>query len=171
MANASRRALLCGVAALPVLTVPFVALAVDPHDAYRERLHVAHTEHQRARPIENVARHGSMESRAADLVHARLWHLADEVLNLPMPTTLSGLGVMGLAMAVIVEGCISRECQEEWRQAQLARAILAMTGEKLPVMWVGWGDDPGAIERDFAALDEPGTLPAWAMAEAARQCA
>ena len=167
MAISSRRAMLCGVAALPALNLPAMAGPADPHEAYRERLHAAHAEHALARPIDNVARYGSVEEVACTLVAQRLWGLADEVLALPVPTTLGGLGVVGLAMAVIYEGCVRANDKEEWRTAQLARAIITLTGEKLPVTWRCWGDASGDHERDCAAHEGLGVLPAWALAEAA----
>lgn len=46
------------------------------------------------------------------------------------------------------------------------RALLAVTGTALPPGFSGFGDEPDCSERDAALFDKPGSLPAWAVAEA-----
>lgn len=162
--------MLGSLAALPALTVPVLA-ATDPHVAYRERLHVAYGERRLSRPVMNVAYHGSLEDAAATLVLRRTWALCDEVLTLPTPTTLAGLGVVGLAGAINFEGMASLEggtkFEEDDRAIALIRAILSVTREPLPADWGGWGDEPDYFNIDSNYLNSGiGSLPAWALAKA-----
>ncbi len=41
-----------------------------------------------------------------------------------------------------------------------------MTGTELPPRFSGFGDEPDTSERDRALYAAPGSLPAWAIAEA-----
>ena len=170
--EASRRTLLGGLAALPALTVPVIA-ATDPHVAYRPQLHAAYAEKRLARPIASVAVDYSIEDQAATLVMRRTWKLCDEVLALPTPQTLCGLGVLGLAAAINLEGLASLQggvrFEDDDRAVAVARAILAITREPLPEGFEGWGDEPGYFERESAYLESGlGSLPAWAIKEAKR---
>lgn len=169
-AAASRRALLGSIAALPALTMPVLA-ATDPHVAYRRRLHEAYASLRLARPVANVANYKSLEDDAATLVIQRAFAVADEVLDLPHPKTLDGLGVMGLALAVQYQGMASLDdgaaFPDDDRMVGIARAILAIAKEPLPDDWGGWGDEPGHFDREVAFLESgKGSLPAWALAEA-----
>jgi hypothetical protein len=143
----------------------------DQHVFYRPWLHAAFAERRLARPAANEAAHGSVEDDAANLVIKFSYSLADEVLRLPAPSTLDGLGVVGLAMAIQCEGMASLEDGAEFpdddRLVAVARAILAVTREPLPADWGGWGNEPGYFDREVDYLESGiGTLPAWALAKA-----
>jgi len=101
-----RRAIVSSLAALPALSAPVLA-ATDPHVAYRQRLHTAFMERRLARPVANEAVHGSLEDDAAALAIRASQAIVDEVMDLPAPSTLDGLGMVGLALAIQCEGMAS----------------------------------------------------------------
>ncbi|MDR7038936.1 hypothetical protein J2X36_003708 [Methylobacterium sp. BE186] len=143
------------------------ASTADPHLAYRERILAAHAEHHDCRPIVNVADPFGIETKACDLVTSRMWDLADEVIRLPTPQSLEGLGVLALAQALLLEGTIDPQCEDDTkRHVSLVRAALSLTGARLPVGFTGFGDELRFKQRECAALNRVGRIPDWAMRQA-----
>ena len=135
----------------------------DPHVALRDAVIQAHAEAQAVRPIFETNDPDAPRYRSAFAVDMRMRALLKQVFALPAPRTPEGLAVVGLALAIEVEGLLSTRCVEnEEIIAAAARAILAATGTALPPAFLGFGDEPGFEAREAAVLAGPGRLPAWA---------
>lgn len=137
--------------------------APDPHVALRDAAILAHAEAKAVRPIFETNDPDAPRYRSAFAVDMRMRALLKQVFALPAPRTPEGLAVVGLALAIEVEGLLSTRCIEnEDILASAARAILSATGAALPSAFLGFGDEPGFAAREAAMLAGPGQLPAWA---------
>ncbi|KMO30728.1 hypothetical protein VQ02_27615 [Methylobacterium variabile] len=132
--------------------------ASDPHVACRHRLLTAYAWFVASRPIEGSSNPTSSAPKAARAVNRAKRHEVSRVLALPAPTTLDGLRVFGLALALSLEGT----SVEGDTDVAAARAILSATQESLPPGFIGFGDEPDYDDRDRAAWTGSGSLPAWA---------
>jgi hypothetical protein len=84
---------------------------------------------------------------------------------LPPPRTLDGLAVVALAATILWEVSHSDEALDRAAVA-LIRTVLALSGTDLPPRFSGFRDEDDTPERDRALYAAPGSLPAWAIAEA-----
>ncbi|MCJ2120670.1 hypothetical protein MKK65_29635 [Methylobacterium sp. J-001] len=166
MSASTRRAALGAILAAPLASVP--ATAALERTEYRTRLLIAYAEDRASRPIGIRARNGSIDEKAADLVQQRCWAIAKEVTALPPPNTIEGLALTALAAAILSEAD-DRDDPTVIAAAGLTRAVLAFTGTPLPIGFAGFGDEPDHRERDEAVHNAAGSLPAWAVEEAAKQ--
>ncbi|MFH6783573.1 MULTISPECIES: hypothetical protein [Methylobacterium] len=130
----------------------------DPHVAYRHRLLTAYAWFVASRPIEGSSNPSLSAHKAAQAVNRAKRHEVARVLALPVPATLDGLRVFGLALALSLEGT----SVEGDTDVAAARAILSATQEGLPPGFIGFGDEPDYDDRDRAAWTGTGSLPAWA---------
>lgn len=164
----SRRSVVAGSVAaavpLPAIAATQAQEATEYAD-YRDRLLAAYAEDRACRSIDGEALINSLEDVACTLVVRRCWDLAEEVATLPPPRTLEGLGVIALASTILWEVSHPDEKREK-AAVSLIRSILAMTGTELPPRFSGFGDEPDMGARDRALYTAPGSLPAWAIAEA-----
>lgn len=164
----SRRTIMAASVAAAVPLPSFAAAHTQEpteYADYRDRLLAAYAEDRACRSIDGEARVGSLEDVACTLVVRRCWAIADEIGALPPPRTLDGLAVVALAATILWE--VSHpDTMSERAAVALIRSILAMTGTELPPRFSGFGDEPDAAERDAVLYTAPGTLPAWAIAEA-----
>lgn len=133
---------------------------------YRARLLAAYEEDRLRRPISGRVAGGDIEEEAAHLVGLRLWQTAREVLALPPPTTIDGLGLTALAAMVLTEADYTNNDPTITAAVGLTRAVLAFTGTPFPDGFVGFGDEPDHEERDAAIYSAPGSVPAWAIEQA-----
>jgi len=114
----------------------------DPHIPLRDCLITAHAAAMAVRPVFEDEHPDSPVYKAALAVDNRMWALIAEMLALPAPNTLEGLGAIGLALAFRVEGALaSKTWENEEMMAAAARAILAVTGTALPQSFTGFGDE------------------------------
>ncbi|MCJ2084630.1 hypothetical protein MKK88_01285 [Methylobacterium sp. E-005] len=157
----------------PSRSLPAAPMAAAPFERteYRDRLLTAYEEDRLRRPIGWKVDAGPVEERAASLVGARLWTTAREVLALPPPATIDGLSLAALAAAVLTEADYTSDDPTITAAISLTRAVLAFTGTPLPSGFVGFGDEPDHEERDAALYAAPGSLPAWAIAQAQAELA
>ncbi|WP_267361489.1 MULTISPECIES: hypothetical protein [unclassified Methylobacterium] len=120
----------------------------DPHISLRDRLIAAHAAAMAVRPVFEDEHPDSPSYKAALAVDNGMWALIAEVLALPAPSTLQGLGVVGLALAFQVEGALAgMPWENEDKIALAARAILAVTGTVLPPAFTGFGDEAQLCAR------------------------
>ena len=164
----TRRTIVAGtmVAAMP-LPVAASVLTQSPTEyaEHRDRLLAAYAEDRACRSIDGNARINSLEETACTLVVRRCWALADEIAHLPPPRTLDGLAVIALAATILWE-VLHPDTMHERAAVALIRSVLAMTGTDLPPRFSGFGDEPDVKERDLALYNAPGSIPAWAIAQA-----
>ncbi|MCJ2132913.1 hypothetical protein MKK69_02335 [Methylobacterium sp. J-026] len=114
----------------------------DPHVTLRDRLIAAHAAAMAVRPVFEDEHPDNPAYKAALIVDNAMWALIAEVLALPAPSTLEGLGVIGLALALQVEGALAgKPWENEDKIAAAARAILAVTGTALPSAFTGFGNE------------------------------
>ncbi|SFV06183.1 hypothetical protein SAMN02799631_04368 [Methylobacterium sp. 174MFSha1.1] len=130
----------------------------DPHVACRRRLLTAYAWFVASRPIEGGSNPSLSAHKAAQAVNSAKRREVARVLALQTPTTLDGLRVFGLALAMSLEGT----SVEGDTDVAAARAILSATRETLPLGFIGFGDEPDHGDRDRAAWTGIGSLPAWA---------
>lgn len=155
------------VALSPTRSLPVAPRPLPVERAeYRARLLAAYEEDRLRRPISNRAKGGDLEEDAAQLVGRRLWQTAREVLALPPPTTVDGLGLTALAAMVLTEADYTNDDPTITAAVGLTRAVLAFTSTPFPDGFVGFGDEPDHEERDAAVYSAPGSLPAWAIEQA-----
>ena len=165
----SRRTIVAGTVAAAV-PLPALANSHQPERAeYRTRLMTAYAEDRARRPISDTAEFGSIEERAAELVGRRLWATAREVLALPPPSTIDGLALTALAASILTEADFHDNDPTTTAAVGLTRAVLALTGTPLLDGFVGFGDETDHEERDAALFAAPGSLPAWAIAQATKE--
>lgn len=168
LAGQTRRTVMTGSVATAVPLPAMAAARIQrptEYAEYRDRLLAAYAEDRACRSIEGEALINSLEDVASTLVMRRCWALAEEVTALPVPRTIDGLAVIALAATILWEVAHPDEMRERSAVA-LIRSILAMTGTDLPPRFSGFGDEPDVKERDHALYATPGSLPAWAVAEA-----
>ncbi|SFL42225.1 hypothetical protein [Methylobacterium pseudosasicola] len=128
----------------------------DPHVPFGPALIGAHAAAMSVRWVFEVEDPEAEPYKAALAVDNVLRRLLAEVLALPVPCTMAGLAVVGLAAAFEVEGALSHRCLEnEDKLATTARAILSLTRTKLPASFLGFGDDPDFEAREQAILTPP----------------
>lgn len=158
------------VALAPTRSLPPAPKALPTERAeYRARLLAAYAEDRASRPINSKAEYRSIEDEASSLVIRRCSALAREVVALPPPATVEGLGLAAIAAAILTEADYTPHTYDDptMRAAvYLTRAVLAFTSTPLPPGFVGFGDEPDHGESDDALHAGPGALPAWAIAEA-----
>jgi hypothetical protein len=162
-----RRAMLAGALAT---TLPLPVLASAPttngsRAGYLARLMAAYAEERAARPILNTAAYNSVEQEAGGLVLHRCHSLCAEILMLPAPRTREDLALAAMAAAIVWEAEDAREGQDQAALVMI-RAMLAITGTTMPPGFTGFASDPEFLERENALFAGPGSLPAWAIAEA-----
>ena len=114
----------------------------DPHIPLRDRLIAAHAAAMAVRPVFEDEHPDSPAYKAALAVDNCMWALIGDILALPAPSTLEGLGAVGLALAFQVGGALAgKPWENEDKIAAAARAILAVTGTALPPAFAGFGDE------------------------------
>ena len=135
MTASTRRAALGAILAAPLASVP--AVAADPHAA-RE------AEVRRLFQTFKDKRWGwgtpsfSPPCRAASEAHCDVMKFADESCALPPPTSLAGLGVFALSLALSDEGFASAPVDMcERRYIALVMAVLALAKVDLPANFEG----------------------------------
>jgi hypothetical protein len=164
----SRRTIVAGTFAAAV-PLPVIAATgqQEPNEyaEHRARLLAAYTEDRDCRSIDGQAEAYSLEGAACALVVRRCWAIASEIAALPPPRTHEGLAVIALATAILWEVSHSDEMHDK-AAVGLIRSVLALTGHDLPPRFSGFGDEPDVTARDRALYAAPGSLPAWAIAEA-----
>ena len=130
--------------------------AQDPHVPLRDRLIAAHSAAMSVRWVFDAEDPDAEPYKAALAVDNALRRLLTEVMAMPAPRTMAGLSVVGLAAAMEVEGALSHRCLEnEDKLAVTARAILSLTGTKLPASFLGFGDEPDFEARERSILTPP----------------
>ncbi|WP_267428734.1 hypothetical protein [Methylobacterium sp. GC_Met_2] len=164
----NRRTVMAATAAAAVsLPTKAVAPALGPTEyaEHRDRLLVAYAEDRACRSIDGAAQIDTLEYEVCKLVVRRCWALASEIAALPPPRTLDGLAVVALAATILWEVSHSDEMHDK-AAVDLIRSVLALTGTDLPPRFSGFGDEDDVMVRDRALYAAPGSLPAWAIAEA-----
>lgn len=146
----------------------------DPHVTLLPALRQAFAWTRAAHPLGEHPP-GSPEDRAFTAVMNHCWGLARQIVALPPPATLTGLGALALALSVHAEEAIGRpqddgiddqRYSEERRLVAAIRAMMSVAGvEPLPG-WVGFevGPDSDAGWEAVKARAGKGSAPAWALA-------
>ena len=147
MAVSTRRAALGAILAAPLASVP--AVADDPHGA---RLITARALYRRHRESEWgwSEPNFSPPDIAAGEAHGDLCRFGREACDLPLPTTMAGLGSLALTIALSEEGAYGERHTldaDELMLVTLVHAVLSLTGTALP-----------ADFRGFCYVSEEGTL-------------
>ncbi|MCJ2070059.1 hypothetical protein MKK75_14855 [Methylobacterium sp. J-030] len=168
LAGQTRRTVVAGTVAAAV-PLPVIA-ATRPQEPteyadHRDRLLAAYAEDRACRSIDGEVQIDSLEDTVCTLVVRRCWTLAAEIATLPPPRTLEGLAVIALGATILWEVSHSDEKHDK-AAIGLIRSVLALTGTDLPPRFSGFGDEDDVGERDRALYAAPGSLPAWAIAEA-----
>ena len=131
MTASTRRAALGAILAAPLASVP--AAASDPHAAREGQAraiwrHFRETDHGLNEPDGTPA-----NDAAEDAVQA-VWEFANEACELPLPTTLAGLGVLAMSLAMADEEYVSASSRDqcETRYVTLLEAVLRISGVVMP---------------------------------------
>ncbi|MGU3543672.1 hypothetical protein [Methylobacterium sp. A52T] len=146
MTASTRRAALGAILAAPLTSVP--AVAADPHVA---REATARALYQRHREIEwgwGTPNHSAADWAACE-AHAAVMDFASEACEMPVPTTLAGLGILALTIALSEEHAYNERQhmdQDERMFVALVQAVLSVAGVTMPANYRGAIYRPGEDE-------------------------
>ncbi len=131
MTASTRRAALGAILAAPLASVP--AVASDPHAA-REAQARAIWRHHRDTDYGLGEPDGTPANDMAEDAVQAVWEFANEACELPLPTTLAGLGVLAMSLAMADEeyASASSRDQSETRYITLLQAVLRVSGVVMP---------------------------------------
>ena len=146
MSASTRRAALGAILAAPLASVP--AAAADPHVAREAQARAIWRHHRDTDHGLNEPDGTPANDAAEDAVQA-VWEFANEACRMPRPTTLAGLGVLAMSLALADEEYASAgHCdQSDTRYITLLEAVLSVSGIAMPTDHRGLVYRPQEDER------------------------
>ncbi|WP_331291559.1 MULTISPECIES: hypothetical protein [Methylobacterium] len=137
MSRTSRRAALGAILAAPLASVP--AAAADPHVAREATARALYQRHRETEWGWSTPNHSPADEAACE-AHAAVMEFASDACDMPVPTTLAGLGALALAIALSEEQAYNERTpmdQDERMFVALVQAVLSVAGVTMPANYRG----------------------------------